>query len=82
MDAVWAGFAAVERGVANELNSLIEFLNRSYAPTPFERVEFREVQQLAGTCGTGCHIVDPGSVEAVLPIEGFVSRLVSRALGD
>jgi UDP-N-acetyl-D-mannosaminuronic acid dehydrogenase len=82
MDAVWAGFAAVERGVANELNSLIEFLNRSYAPTPFERVEFREVQQLAGTCGTGCRIVDPGSVEAMPAIQGFVSRLVSRAVGD
>jgi UDP-N-acetyl-D-mannosaminuronic acid dehydrogenase len=82
VEAVWAGFKAVELGVANEVRSLIDFLNGAYAPTSFERVEFREVQRLAATCSTGCHIVDPGPVERLPRIQGFVSRLVSRALGD
>ncbi len=81
-EAVLAGFRAVERGVANELELLIRFLNRSYAATPFEQVSFSEVQRLAATCGTGCRIVDPGPVEAVPQVEGFASRLVSRAMTD
>jgi UDP-N-acetyl-D-mannosaminuronate dehydrogenase len=81
-EAVLAGFRTVERGVANELDLLIRFLNRSYAATPFEQVSFSEVQRLAATCGTGCRIVDPGPVEPVPQVEGFVSRLVSRAMDD
>jgi len=82
VEAVLAGFRAVERGVANELDSLIRFLNRSYARTPFEQVSFPEVQRLAATCGTGCRIVEPGPVEPVPQTAGFVSRLVLRALDD
>jgi UDP-N-acetyl-D-mannosaminuronic acid dehydrogenase len=81
-EAVLAGFKAVERGVANELDLLIRFLNQSYASTPFERVSFPEVQRLAATCGTGCRIVDPGPVGPVPQTEGFISRLVSRAMDD
>ena len=81
-EAVLAGFRAVERGVANEVEQLIRFLNRSYAATPFEQVSFDEVQRLAATCGTGCRIVDPGPVEAPPQVEGFTSRLVSRAMND
>jgi UDP-N-acetyl-D-mannosaminuronic acid dehydrogenase len=81
-EAVLAGFRAVERGVANELDALIQFLNRSYARTSFERVSFPEVQRLAATCGTGCRIVDPGAIGPVRSVEGFASRLVARALGD
>jgi UDP-N-acetyl-D-mannosaminuronic acid dehydrogenase len=81
-DQVHTGFKAVERGVANELSSLIDFLNESYAETPFERIDFREVQRLAATCDTGCAIVDPGPVEAIAATKGLVSRLVARALGD
>jgi hypothetical protein len=61
---------------------LIQFLNRWYAATPFEQVSFVEVQRLAATCGTGCRIVDPGPVDPVPQVEGFVSRLVSRAIDD
>jgi hypothetical protein len=43
---------------------------------------FQEVQRLAATCGTGCRIVDPGAIEPMRPAEGYVSRLVARALGD
>jgi hypothetical protein len=81
-EAVLTGFRAVERGVANELEALIQFLNRAYARTPFEQVSFAEVQRLAATCGTGCRIVEPGAIEPMRPVAGFGSRLVARALGD
>ncbi len=80
IDAVWAGFRAVELGVANELHSVVDFLNQSYAPTDFEKVNFAEVQRLAATCGTGCRIVDPAPVDPLPPMMGLTSRLVSRAL--
>jgi UDP-N-acetyl-D-mannosaminuronic acid dehydrogenase len=82
VEAVWTGFKAVELGVANELRSVIDFLNRSYAASEFERVDFREVQRLAATCSTGCHIVDPGPIRSLPTTQGFASRLVSRALRD
>ena len=82
IEAVLAGFKAVELGVANELRSVIEFLNRSYATSEFERVDFREVQRLAATCSTGCHIVDPAPVRPLPATESFPSRLVSNALRD
>jgi UDP-N-acetyl-D-mannosaminuronic acid dehydrogenase len=81
-DAVLTGFRAVERGVANELERLIQFLNQAYAGTPFERVRFPEVQRMAATCGTGCRIVEPGAIEPMPSAPGFASRLVARALGD
>jgi len=83
VDAVLRGFRIVELRVANELAELIEFLNAEYAADDFNRADFREVQRLAATCGTGCAIVDPrplderdalASVEAILP-----SRLISQA---
>ena len=83
VDAVLRGFRIVEQRVANELAELIEFLNAEYTADEFNRADFREVQRLAGTCGTGCAIVDPrpldegdglASVEAILS-----SRLVSHA---
>jgi UDP-N-acetyl-D-mannosaminuronic acid dehydrogenase len=80
VEEVWAGFKAVERGVANELRSIIEFLNQEYAANDFERVDFQKVQLLARTCGTGCNIVEPGPPTALAPSGEFVSRLVSRAL--
>jgi UDP-N-acetyl-D-mannosaminuronic acid dehydrogenase len=82
VEAVLTGFRAVERGVANELEALIQFLNRAYAQTPFEQVSFAEVQRLAATCGTGCRIVEPGPIEPTRPVSGFGSRLVARALDD
>jgi hypothetical protein len=81
-DQVYTGFKAMERGVANELSSLIDFLNGSYAETLFERIDFRGIQRLAATCATGCAIVDPGPVEAMAATNGLVSRLVTRALGE
>jgi UDP-N-acetyl-D-mannosaminuronic acid dehydrogenase len=58
-------FTAVERGVANELNSVVQFLNRRYAPDEASAVRLHEVARLAGTCATGCRLVAPGSVDHV-----------------
>lgn len=79
---VIAGFRAVETGVANEVAALVEFLNDRYAPDSFNTVRFSEVQRIAGTCVTGCAIVDPGEVTAPAAATGFSSRLVARALGE
>ncbi len=80
VDAVVAGFHAVERGLANELQALIDFLNERYAGDAFNRVAFRDVQRLAGTCVTGCLIADPAPVEAGIDYDGFSSRLVNCSI--
>ena len=78
--AVFAGFRAVETGAANEVAELVRFLNERYAPTSFNRVDFSDVQRIAGTCPTGCAIVNEGA--AIAPPESdFKSQLVQRALG-
>ncbi len=81
IESVVAGFRAVERGVANEVFALTEFLNAQYSRDPFNAVRFEDVQRLAGTCVTGCAIVDPGPVDPI--DEGMASRsfLVRRAAG-
>ncbi len=78
---VIAGFRAVETGVGNEVAALVEFLNGRYAADAFNTVRFGEVQRIAGTCVTGCAIVDPGEVVAPSSASGFRSELVARALG-
>jgi UDP-N-acetyl-D-mannosaminuronic acid dehydrogenase len=79
--AVHRGFEAVERGVANEVQRVVDFLNDRYADTEFNRVRFADVQRIAGTCPTGCAIVGPGEVAAPPAVDGFESRLVARAVG-
>jgi hypothetical protein len=83
VDAVLRGFRIVEQRVANELAELIEFLNAEYTADEFNRADFREVQRLAATCGTGCAIVDPRPLDeddAVASVEAILSsRLVSQA---
>jgi UDP-N-acetyl-D-mannosaminuronic acid dehydrogenase len=78
VEAVHAGFVAVERGVANEVLAIVEFLNSRYAASEFNRVQFTEVQRIAGTCPTTCGIVDAGPIAAFL-VGPFTSRLVARA---
>jgi hypothetical protein len=73
-------FRAVERGLANELEDLITFLNERYADSDFNRVELDAVRRLSGTCVTGCAIVEPGKIKVAPRWDGFVSRLVSRAV--
>ncbi len=81
VDSVVAGFQAVEAGVANEVEALVTFLNSRYAADGFNRVKFGDVQRIAGTCVTGCRIVDPRPVAPALPAGGFSSRMVAVAAG-
>lgn len=76
---VTAGFRAMETGLGNEVDGLVEFLNERYADGEFNKVLFTEVQRIAGTCVTGCVIADTGTVEALAPFEGFLPRLVLHA---
>jgi len=76
------GFRAVEVGVANEVEGLVNFLNARYAGDPFNTVRFGDVQRIAGTCVTGCVIVHPADVTSLGETGGFQSRLVARALGE
>ena len=73
--------AAVERGVANEVRDLVDYLNGKYADTDFSRADFAEVRRLAATCTTGCRIEAAGEVPEVQPYRGFLPRLVQRAAG-
>jgi UDP-N-acetyl-D-mannosaminuronic acid dehydrogenase len=79
IDFVCDGFRVMERGVANELLGLIDFLNERYADDEFNKVDFKEVQRIADTCITGCSIPDPGHVEILPHFNGFASRLDQRA---
>jgi len=80
VEAVYAGFRAVETGAGNEVAELVRFLNGRYAPTQFNKVQFSEVQRIAATCPTGCAIVDAGATLQP-PASAFRSQLVQRALG-
>jgi hypothetical protein len=81
-DAVFAGFQAVEIGVANEVQALVQFLNARYADTEFNRISLEDVQRIAGTCPTGCAIVNPARVPTMPTVDGFQSRLVAVAGRD
>ncbi|MGE0315473.1 MAG: nucleotide sugar dehydrogenase [Lautropia sp.] len=72
-------FANVERGVANELVELIDFLNERYASDAFNRVTIDTVRELAGSCVTGCAIAAPGPVSEVPRFDGFAFRLAAMA---
>lgn len=73
------GFRAVEQGTANEVAGLVRFLNARFAPDAFNQVKFADVQRIAGTCVTGCAIVDEGKVTPVAGASGLDSRLVRVA---
>jgi hypothetical protein len=76
---VTRAFHAVETGVANEVDGLVNFLNERYAKDAFNKVQFTEVQRIAGTCVTGCAIVPTGRVDRVAAPSGFTSSLVDMA---
>jgi hypothetical protein len=73
-------YRAVVRGVANELEQLVRFLNDRYADDVFNRVDFNEVRRFAATCSTGCDIDLPGGVSPLESHEGFVSGLAQLAV--
>jgi UDP-N-acetyl-D-mannosaminuronic acid dehydrogenase len=73
------GFRIMECGVANEVAALVDFVNERFAEDDFNRVNFKEVQRIAGTCVTGCKIVNPGPIENIPECDGFTPRLVKCA---
>ncbi len=77
VDVTVAGFRAVEMGVANELSTLIDYLNERYATDDFNCATLDEVRRLASTCTTGCDIAYPGVVGALPAVDGFTSRLAA-----
>jgi nucleotide sugar dehydrogenase len=79
IDFVHEGFRIMERGVANEVQAFVGFVNNRYAVDDFNRVDFKEVQRIAGTCVTGCEIVDPGPIADLPEYQGFVPRLMKCA---
>ena len=58
---------------------MIRFANEPFDRDDFNKADFAEVQKLAGTCATGCILVDPGPVAFVPKYKDFFSRLVLRA---
>ncbi len=79
VDFVYDSFRVLELGVANEVQNFINFLNQQFADDEFNRVEFSDVQKIAGTCTTGCNLVHPGPIKMVPIYKGFSSRLVKCA---
>lgn len=79
LNFVYDGFRIMEQGIANELCELINFLNERYVNDDFNKIDFKEVQRLAGTCVTGCIIADPRPIDDLPSYRGFSSRLVQRA---
>jgi hypothetical protein len=78
-DFVYDGFRIMERGVANEVEAFVNFANERFAEDDFNRIDFKQVQRIAGTCVTGCDIADPGPINELAQYKGFVPRLVRCA---
>ena len=76
---VHKGFRIMECGVANEVAAFVDFANEHFAEDDFNEVDFKDVQRIAGTCVTGCDIVDPGPIDDLPEYNGFVPRLVRCA---
>jgi UDP-N-acetyl-D-mannosaminuronic acid dehydrogenase len=79
IDFVHNGFRIMERGIANEVAAFVDFANERFAEDDFNKVDFKEIQRIAGTCVTGCKIVDPGPIDDLPEYNGFVPRLVRCA---
>ncbi|MCF8370332.1 MAG: nucleotide sugar dehydrogenase [Bacteroidales bacterium] len=79
VDFVYKSFRIMERGLANEVMAICTFLNKKYAHTDFNKVDFTEVQRLAGSCSTGCEIANTGAITEMPDYKGKVLRLVKNA---
>jgi UDP-N-acetyl-D-mannosaminuronic acid dehydrogenase len=82
IDFVEASFRTMERGTANEVQSLIDFLNERYAQGDFNKVELETVRKLGSTCVTGCEIAATGKVEAAPSYRGFTTHLAACAAAN
>ena len=73
-------YRAVARGVANELEVLIRFLDARYGDGAFNQVDASEVRRLSGTHWLGCRLERPGDIRGVQEYDGFVSGLAQLAV--
>ena len=73
-------YRAVARGVANEVESMVRFLNSRYSDGSFNSLDAAEVRRLAGTSWCECRLESPGDIRAVPEHEGFMSGLSQLAL--
>jgi hypothetical protein len=79
VEFVEASFRAMERGTANELQGIIDFLNSRYAPSDFNKVQLDTVRKLGGTCVTGCDIAQTGKIAEAPSYNGFTTHLAACA---
>jgi len=79
IDFVYDSFRSCEIGLANEVNSICEFLNKHYADNEFNKIKFTEVQRLAASCSTGCEIANIAGIMSIPVYKGFSSRLAQDA---
>jgi nucleotide sugar dehydrogenase len=73
-------YRAVARGVSNELEMLIRFLNAKYADGVFNHIDSSDVRRLAGTHWLGCRLERPGDIRGVQEYDEFVSGLAQLAV--
>lgn len=79
VEFVEASFRAMERGTANEVQGVIDFLNGRYAQSDFNKVQLEVVRKLGATCVTGCEIAATGKVGAAPSFNGFTTHLAACA---
>ena len=73
-------YRAVARGVANEVDALVRFLNARYADGNFNTVDASEVRRLAATGWCQCRLEQGGDIRGVQEHEGFLSGLAQLAI--
>jgi hypothetical protein len=73
-------YRAVARGVANEVDTLVRFLNARYSDGAFNTIDATEVRRLAGTSWCECRLERPGDIRNVQEYEGFMSGLAQLAV--
>jgi len=79
IDFVFESFNLMERGAANEVQAICDFLNENYADSEFNKVDFKDVQKLGASCSTGCEIVNTGVVDSLPEYKRLTFRLVRNA---
>lgn len=79
LEAAEAGFRAVERGLANEVAGLVDFLNARHPDPSGEALSLSTVRDLASTCATGCRLDETGPLPDDVEHPGFHPRLPAAA---
>ncbi len=77
---VYNSFKNMETGIANEVLDLVNFFNENYSKDEFNKISFNEVQTLAASCGTGCIIANPKTVQNLPVYRDFFSSLANYAM--